>query len=111
MITITEAAALKLKGLLVEHNSSGITITADPGGCSGIDYTLSYQTEENQGEELDKTVAGEVTFFYSKGIEPLVNGMHVDLMENSFGHGFVISNKNFSPCQGCTCGRSNDCQT
>ncbi|MDR0695542.1 MAG: hypothetical protein LBF56_02090 [Holosporales bacterium] len=111
MITITKAAAQKLKELLAEHNGIGITISADPGGCSGIDYTLAYQVDEEQANGMAKATAGDIEFFYEATIKPLVNGMNIDIMENSFGHGFVISNKNFAPCQGCTCGRGNDCQT
>jgi iron-sulfur cluster assembly accessory protein len=111
IISITEAAGQKLRELLIEHNGLGIAISVNPGGCSGIDYTLSYQMDECQNEEMDTNVIGGITFLYERKIKPFIIGLEIDLMENSFGHGFVISNKNFTPCQGCTCGRKNDCKT
>jgi nitrogen fixation NifU-like protein len=111
MITVTDSAAQKLQELLIEHNSIGIAISVDLGGCSGAEYALAYQTEEPCAEDITSTTAAGIKFFYSSENRSFVNGMNIDLMENSFGHGFVISNKNFSPCQGCTCGRQNDCQT
>jgi nitrogen fixation NifU-like protein len=109
MITITEKAVQKIKQLLAENKGMGIVISVTDGGCTGLDYTLSYKTNDSNTDA--ETTANGITFFYSSEFTPLINGINIDLIENSFGHGFIITNKNFVPCQGCSCGRQNDCKT
>ncbi|MDR2667092.1 MAG: iron-sulfur cluster assembly accessory protein [Holosporales bacterium] len=101
MITITDNALRKLKKLLDEQQAIGISISIISGGCSGIDYSLSYELQKNpQKGEIE--VSG-VLFFYEKAAEMLINGINIDVVENSFGHGFVITNKNHITCSNCSC--------
>lgn len=139
-INITKAAADKIKELLKEHNSIGISISVISGGCSGIDYTLGYVNEEltddqscneqaydvssndykssNASVEQDfnneessnipntKTSVIEVDgikIYYDSEIEILLNGVNIDLFDNGFGAGFIVTNKNHMPCANCTC--------
>ena len=50
MITISEKAIVKMKELIAENKSVGISILVISGGCSGIDYTLAYETEEDKSK-------------------------------------------------------------
>ncbi len=105
MITVSEKAAFKIKELLTENKSVGITISVVSGGCSGIDYSLAYETEENTNKA--KITINGINFYYDPALELLVKGTTIDIVENSFGHGFVVTNKNHVGCCHCngSCGR------
>jgi len=105
MITVSEKAISKIKELLAENKSVGITISVISGGCSGIDYTLAYETEEDVNKT--KVVVDSVNFYYDPALELLIKGTTIDIVENSFGHGFVVTNKNHVGCCNCngSCGR------
>lgn len=105
MITVSERAANKMKELLAENKSVGITISVISGGCSGIDYALSYEAEEDPVKS--KVAANGVNFYYDPALELLIKGLEIDIIENSFGHGFAVTNKNHVGCCNCngSCGR------
>ena len=105
MITVSEKATAKIKELLAENKSVGITISVISGGCAGIDYTLAYEAEEDANKA--KVVANGVNFYYDPALEILIKGTTIDIVENSFGHGFVVTNKNHVGCCHCngSCGR------
>lgn len=105
MITVSEKATFKIKELLTENKSVGITISVVSGGCSGIDYSLAYETEEDTNKA--KTVVNNINFYYDPELELLIKGLEIDIVENSFGHGFVVTNKNHVGCCHCngSCGR------
>ena len=105
MITVSEKSAFKIKELLTENKSVGITISVVSGGCSGIDYSLAYETEENTNKA--KITINGINFYYDPALELLVKGTTIDIVENSFGHGFVVTNKNHVGCCHCngSCGR------
>lgn len=102
MITISEQALEKLKDLLLDHGGIGISISVVLGGCSGVDYSMAYETEENS--EKSKIEVSGIKFFYDQDLELLMKGLTINLVENSFGHGFVLTNKNYTGCQNCSCG-------
>lgn len=105
MITVTEKALTKLRELLAEHGGIGISIAVISGGCSGIDYALAYEPEGDSSKPFIEKYG--MKFFYEKELEPLINGVSIDLVENSFGHGFIVTNKNHVGCAHCdgSCGR------
>ncbi|MDR3031308.1 MAG: hypothetical protein LBU35_02910 [Holosporales bacterium] len=100
---MTAQAVEKLKSLLALHdeNCKGISITVCSGCCSGIDYTLSYEIE--MPENKKSIEVDGINFFYDENVENVIRGLNIDLVENSFSHGFVVTNKNHVPCQNCTC--------
>lgn len=102
-INITEEASNKIKELLKEHNSIGINISVISGGCSGIDYTLGYVNEESINNQSLIEING-IKIYYDPSIELLLNGVNIDLFDNGFGSGFIVTNKNHMPCANCTCG-------
>ena len=105
MITVSEKAIAKIRELLTANKAIGITISVTSGGCSGIDYTLAYETGEDTAKS--KINVNGIDFYYDTAIELLINGLTIDIVENSFGHGFVVTNKNHIGCQHCdgSCGR------
>jgi nitrogen fixation NifU-like protein len=104
-ITITSAAADKVKEMLTEHGGKGILISIGSGGCAvGIDYSLSYVSDD--GANLDTLEASGIKFFYEHEIALMIRGLSIDLADNADGHGFVVTNKYHRPCQNCSCGCS-----
>ena len=102
-IKISHDAIAKIKELLKERKSLGILISVINGGCSGIDYALGYVDEAPEGKKFIEVE--NIKFYYDPQIELLLNGVEISLMENSFGAGFVVTNKTHSRCQNCTCCR------
>ena len=102
-VTITEGAAVKLKGILEAENEAdkGLRIRVVPGGCSGYSYDMVFD------------LAGENdTTFESNGLKLVVDQESIDLLkgaeidfQESFGNsGFTIKNPNSTG--GCGCGKS-----
>lgn len=104
MIEISKEALKTLRELITSHGDQcvGIGIVVIQGGCSGIDYTLTYQMKD---DILDKKceVNDGISCYYNEEDKVLIDGISIDLVENSFGLGFVINNKNQFSCENCTC--------
>ncbi len=109
MITVSNEALKKLKELIMNNgeNCLGICINVSSGGCSGINYSLAYEMEEDP--EKTKIEVDGVDFYFEPKFEMLVNGLDIDIVSNSFGQGFVVTNKNQVSCANCTCGRGAEC--
>ena len=106
MITVTDGAADKIKGLLdkEENPQKGLRVAVKGGGCSGFQYGL--MIEDGPGDmESDK-------IFESNGVRLFVdpisirylNGAEVDFVDNLTGGGFTIKNPNAKST--CGCGQS-----
>ncbi len=104
MITISEAAHKKLKELIATQGDGcvGILVVVAQGGCSGVDYTLCYEMEsDNVGVKCE--IVDGLHCYYEEGDTVLIDGLDIDLVENSLGVGFVVTNRNQFSCQNCTC--------
>lgn len=102
MITITNNAALKVKGILEQEKENipqgGLRIYVQGGGCSGFSY----------GMVLDEAADGDQVFD-TDGIKVIVDpmsmryleGAEVDYKEDLMGGGFAIKNPNATSTCGC----------
>ena len=104
MITVTETAAKKVKSLIEE---SGFTtpylrVAVKGGGCSGLSYDLSFDTEQRDKDTLieDKEVKILVD---NKSLLYLV-GTELNFSDGLNGKGFEFRNPNAS--RTCGCGES-----
>ena len=106
MISVTEAAAVKIANLLGEEKKpeAGLRVFVQGGGCSGFQYGL--MIEEGAGDaEADK-------IFQSNGVKLFIDpisiryltGAEVDFVDNLTGGGFTIKNPNAKTT--CGCGQS-----
>ncbi|HET7292862.1 MAG TPA: iron-sulfur cluster insertion protein ErpA [Vicinamibacteria bacterium] len=105
MITLTSAAAEKVRGILDQEKENipngGLRIYVQGGGCSGFQY----------GMVLDEAADGDETFEIS-GIKVIVDpmslryieGAEVDYKNDLLGGGFAIKNPN--AVSTCGCGHS-----
>jgi iron-sulfur cluster assembly accessory protein len=102
MISLTETALAKVKGILEQEKTSlpdgGLRIYVQGGGCSGFSY----------GMVLDEVTDGDQTFETS-GVKVIVDpmslryleGAEVDYKEDLMGGGFAIKNPNAASTCGC----------
>jgi iron-sulfur cluster assembly accessory protein len=104
MITISPNASKKIKELISANKKEyfGIEVIAEQGGCSGIVYSLQYAKKDSIDGKKVINIEG-IDFYYLEEDELLINGVSIDIVENSFGEGFVIVNKNHMTCANCNC--------
>jgi nitrogen fixation NifU-like protein len=105
MITISPNALKRIKELILANRKEyvGVEVIAEQGGCSGIVYSLQYAKREDNATGKKVTPVNGVDFYYLEEDELLINGIFIDLVENSFGEGFVITNRNHMTCENCNC--------
>ena len=107
IVSITDTAAEKVKALLAQEGEEDLAlrIGVRPGGCSGFQYSIYFDDEINDDDEVIET----------KGIKVLVDAMSVpyimgsefDWQESLMGAGFAVNNPSVSG--GCGCGSSFTC--
>ena len=103
MITVTQAAAAKLKDLMAKEGSAdqGLRVRVRGGGCSGYEYQLGFDTprEGDQVIEHDgvKVVIDAKSLLFLAGAE-------IDFQDGLTGAGFAIKNPNAKGS--CGCGQS-----
>ena len=104
-ITVTEAAATKIKDLLSEEGKaeSGLRVFVQGGGCSGFQYGL--MIEENGQGSGDQVYESHGVKLY---VDPIsiryLQGAEVDFVDTVTGGGFTIKNPNATST--CGCGQS-----
>ena len=101
VITVTEAAASKIKELLAEENKadSGLRVFVQGGGCSGFQYGLMIEESGGVGDQTYdsngiRLYVDPVSLSYLKGAE-------VDFVDTITGGGFTIKNPNATSTCGC----------
>lgn len=103
-VTLTEAAAKKVQGLMAQSGSEDLKLRAfiTGGGCSGYQYGFGFED----------TVKDDDTVFECFGVNLLVDqksmemldGAEIDFESTVQGESFVIRNPNAS--SNCGCGNS-----
>ncbi|MFX0091003.1 MAG: HesB/IscA family protein [Candidatus Hodarchaeota archaeon] len=98
-LTITPSAENKLKEILSYQKKEGVglRLRALPGGCAGIQYTVTIEDNERKTDSIFD-VAG-IKFFIDTGSLDLIRGA---IIEYQGGIRFRITNPNIE--RGCNCG-------
>jgi iron-sulfur cluster assembly protein len=104
MVTVSETAAKKLNSLISESGciTPFVRVAVKGGGCSGLSYDLSFDTERHPSDTLAE----------DKGIQILIDmksllylyGTELDFSDGLNGKGFQFINPNAS--RTCGCGES-----
>ena len=107
LITVTEAAAAELQRAMEAQDKQdmALRIAVLPGGCAGMQYGLSLDSEEQPGDE--EFVSGGIRLVVGRQDLPMVAGMQVDYVQSVSGSGFKVENPNAS--ESCGCGSSFSC--
>ena len=104
MVTVSETAARKLSSLIEESGfkTPFVRVAVKGGGCSGLSYDLSFDTEQHSSDTLAE----------DKGVQILIDmksllylyGTELDFSYGLNGKGFQFINPNAS--RTCGCGES-----
>ncbi len=105
MITVSASAKEYIHNLMAQEKSdesSFVRVGVKGGGCSGLEYKLSFDTETKAGDEI----------FEDKGIKIVVDmksllylyGTELDYSGGLNGKGLTFNNPNAT--RTCSCGES-----
>ncbi len=102
MITVTENAATKVGQLISEEVNAeelALRVAVKPGGCSGYEYDLFFDSEV----EANDTVAtfGNVKVVVDPTSAQLLAGATLDYKDGLAQQGFAIENPNAERTCGC----------
>lgn len=103
ILTITPAAAEKVRELLTQENdpSLGLRIFVAGGGCSGLQYGMTL--DEQQDGDTVIALAG-INVLVDEMSVGYINGSEVDYVDSLMGAGFTVNNPN--AVSSCGCGHS-----
>ena len=99
LITLTDAAAERIKGIMADKGAGYLRVGVKNGGCAGMEYIMDYAAEP---EGLDERVT-------DNGVEILVDakavlfllGSVIDYEVTPLHAKFVFSNPNQTDACGC----------
>ncbi|WP_028110982.1 iron-sulfur cluster insertion protein ErpA [Ferrimonas futtsuensis] len=100
-IQFSDAAALKVKGLLEEEENPNLKLRVyvTGGGCSGFQYGFTFDEKVNEGDTtIDKE--GVTLLVDPMSLQYLVGGI-VDYTEGLEGSRFFVNNPNATTTCGC----------
>jgi iron-sulfur cluster assembly protein len=102
-LSLTEAAATKIKQLLEEESDvSVLRVAIQGGGCSGFQYGLGFDSGAAEGDlEFEQHGVSVVVDPFSA---PYLRGAEVDYVDSIQASGFAINNPN--AVSSCGCGHS-----
>ena len=99
-VTLTDAAIGKVKEIMATQDPipSGLRIGVVGGGCSGFQYSMSF---ENQSGMMDKVVRfGDLKVFVDATSAMYLNGCTVDYVETLEAAGFKFENPTVKSTRG-----------
>jgi len=104
VISATETAVEKIKGLLTERNLTdhGLRVFVAGGGCSGMQYGMAF--EGNPRAEDRIVEINGVKLIVDPISLPYIAGARIDFVDSLMGGGFRIDNPN--AVSACGCGNS-----
>jgi len=102
MIQISEGAARKIRTLMAKQgiDDGGLRVGVKGGGCSGLSYTFSWETQARTGDEVFEGPEGAKLFVDRKSLLYL-NGTVLDFDTSMISKGFVFNNPNAKTTCGC----------
>ncbi|QMU98446.1 iron-sulfur cluster insertion protein ErpA [Microbacterium esteraromaticum] len=103
-VSLTEAAALKVKSLLEQEGRDDLRlrVAVQPGGCSGLIYQLYFDERYLEGDETVDFDGVEVII--DNMSVPYLDGASIDFKDTISEQGFTIDNPNAAGS--CACGDS-----
>ncbi|MFM7744842.1 MAG: iron-sulfur cluster insertion protein ErpA [Actinomycetota bacterium] len=104
MITLTDAAATKVKQLLEAEGASDLAlrVAVRPGGCSGFSYEMYFDGDVATDDTL--ATFGDVRVIVDPASAQLLEGASLDYKDGLQEAGFAINNPNAT--RTCGCGNS-----
>jgi iron-sulfur cluster insertion protein len=103
-LQLTTAAQQKMAELIgqVEENIAGIRIYAQPGGCSGMNFGMTF-SERLENNDLVRDNDGVKLIVATDSIEHL-RGAEIDFVDSGNGQASFVFNNMPAPAAGGGCG-------
>jgi len=106
-ILLTEAAANEVKTVMAVKEpgmNAFLRMSILGGGCSGLQYSLSFDTEYDPKTDAQYEQHG-VSVVTKKKFDLHLEGTEIDFLDTPTAHGFSIENPNYPKGAGCAgCG-------
>jgi iron-sulfur cluster assembly accessory protein len=101
MLQLTDKAVAKVKELVAAENKSGygLRVAIHGGGCSGFQYSLTFENEERANDQIIECEGLKVYVDAMSGM--YLDGVKIDYIDSLDGSGFKIDNPNSSGTCGC----------
>jgi iron-sulfur cluster assembly accessory protein len=101
MLTLTDKAQGKVKEILDSQPEpfAGLRVQVVGGGCSGFQYHMGFEKQENSGDEVLEM--GGFKVFVDRGSSMYLEGTEIDWVEALTGSGFKFNNPNVKSTCGC----------
>ena len=102
-VSLTPTAASEIKRIFEQQNIEDGTVLRmgiNGGGCSGLQYTLGFDTEYDSRLDAHYDCNG-VPLVTRKKYALHLDGTVIDFMSGPMGNGFVIDNPNYPRGGGC----------
>ena len=98
-LVFTNAAALKVKGLIADEGNDALMLRVFISGCSGFQYGFTFDENITEGDTVVENEGVKLL------IDPMsyqyLTGAEIDYTEGLEGAQFVIRNPNASTTCGC----------
>jgi iron-sulfur cluster assembly protein len=103
LVSVTDAAAAKIKQLMAEEEDVNVLrVAIQGGGCSGFQYGLGFDRGAVEGDHV--FAANGVQVVVDPFSAPYLHGAEIDYVDTIQAAGFAINNPN--AVASCGCGHS-----
>ena len=98
-MSLTEAAAERLRKLAAASSPETVRIGVKNGGCAGMEYTMEYVAERQPHDEVVEDKG--VTILIDPSALMFLLGTEMDYQVSKLRSGFVFNNPNQTSACGC----------
>lgn len=101
IVTLTDAAAEKIKGMMAKENKVGYALRfgVTTGGCAGLSYEMKFQ-KNPYDNDISFEQKGLTVIVNQESVE-FVKGVQIDYVDTLRESGFKYSNPNAKSSCGC----------
>lgn len=99
ILTMTDAAASRVRELMAKGEGIGLRVGVKNGGCAGMEYTMEWAKEAKPFDEVVE-IDGAKVLIEAKALMFLL-GTQMDYQTGILKSGFVFNNPNQTSACGC----------
>jgi iron-sulfur cluster assembly protein len=99
VMTLTDAAAARIRDLMAKGEGVGLRVGVKKGGCAGMEYTMDWAKEQGSFDEVIEDKGARV-LIDAKALMFLF-GTQMDYETGILKSGFVFKNPNQTSACGC----------
>ncbi len=109
-LSLTMPAQSKIGELFsgIDDNIRGVRVFANPGGCSGISFGMTFTDSVNDNDGVLEV--GGFKIIVDEGTLPYLRGVEIDFVDHGGGNASFVFNNLPAMGGGCgTCGAAGSC--